>query len=67
MSDDLRQRGGSDRKRININQAHEVRYWAEKFGVSPQELKHAVGTVGDRAKRVQDHLRKSPPVGERIR
>ena len=50
-----------------MSQAHEVRYWAEKFGVSPQELKHAVGTVGDRAKRVQDHLRKSPPVGEGIR
>lgn len=57
MSDDLSKRGGSDRARININQEHEVRYWAEKFGVSPEQLRDAVGAVGDRADRVEDRLK----------
>ncbi|HSW24703.1 MAG TPA: DUF3606 domain-containing protein [Burkholderiaceae bacterium] len=56
MSDDLNKRGGSDRARININQDHEVRDWADKLGVTPEQLKEAVQAVGDRADRVQDHL-----------
>ena len=57
MADDLTQRGGSDRNRINVNQEHELRHWSQKFGVSPQQLKDAVRQVGDRADRVQEHLR----------
>ena len=57
MSDDLSKRGGSDRARININQEHEVRYWAEKFGVSTEQLREAIGAVGDRADRVEDRLK----------
>jgi hypothetical protein len=56
MSDDLNKRGGSDRARININQEHEVRDWANRLGVSPEQLKEAIHAVGDRADRVQDHL-----------
>ena len=56
MSDDLTQRGGSDRLRINIHQEHEVRDWADKFGVSQQQLRDAIRAVGDRADRVQEHL-----------
>jgi len=55
MSDDLSKRG-SDRARININQDHEVRHWAEKFQVSREELRNAVHAVGDRAERVREHL-----------
>jgi Protein of unknown function (DUF3606) len=32
----------ADGRRINVSQEHECRYWAEKFGVSPGELKAAV-------------------------
>ena len=56
MSDDLSKRGSSDRARININQDHEVRHWAEKFQVSREELRNAVHAVGDRAERVREHL-----------
>ena len=56
MSDDLNKRGGSDRARINIHQEHEVRDWADKFGVTQDQLKEAIRAVGDRADRVQDHL-----------
>jgi hypothetical protein len=56
MSDDLTQRGGSDRQRINVNQDYELRDWARRLGVSQQELKEAVRAVGDRADKVRDHL-----------
>ncbi|HSW22178.1 MAG TPA: DUF3606 domain-containing protein [Burkholderiaceae bacterium] len=56
LADDLHKRGGSDRARININQEHEVRDWADKLGVTQEQLKEAVRAVGDRADRVQDHL-----------
>lgn len=29
----------TDCKRINVNEEHECRYWAERFGVTPEELK----------------------------
>ena len=56
MPDNLSQRGGSDRDRINVNQEHELRYWAQRFGVSPEEIRNAVSAAGDRADRVQAHL-----------
>ncbi len=58
MADDLSNRGGSDRNRINVNQEYEVRDWAKKFGVSEQELRQAVQRVGDRAEEVRRHLGK---------
>ena len=71
MSDDLSKRGGSDRARININQEHEVRHWAEKFGVSAEELRNAIHAVGDHAERVREHLkahqRRASPSGEDVR
>lgn len=56
MSDDLRKRGGQDRTRIDVNQDYELRDWAKKFGVTPQQLKEAVKAVGDRAADVEKHL-----------
>lgn len=60
MSDDRTQRGGQDRQRINVNQAFEVRDWANKFGVTAEALRKAVAAVGDRADKVEEHLRTSP-------
>ena len=59
MADDRTQRSGQDRSRINVNQDYEVRDWAKKFGVSPDELKKAVQAVGDRADEVEAHLKGS--------
>ena len=39
----------ADDIRINVNEAYELQYCSEKFGVSPQELRCAVeaaGTIG---------------------
>ena len=57
MADDLSQRGGQDRKRINVNQDHELRNWAQKFGVTSERVREAVQAVGDRADKVEDYLR----------
>jgi hypothetical protein len=45
MADDLKNRGGRDRKRIDVNKDYELRDWSEKFGVSKDELKEAVRAV----------------------
>lgn len=57
MADDKTLRGGQDRQRIDIDQDYEVRDWAQKFGVTPEQLKAAVKAVGDRAEEVEKHLR----------
>jgi len=56
MSDDTSQRGPQDRSRINMTQAHEVRYWTQALGVSEAELSRAVGAVGSSADRVREFL-----------
>ena len=43
------------RTRINVNQDYELRDWAKKFGVTPEQLREAVQAVGDRAE--AGHLR----------
>ena len=57
MPDDRSIRGGPDRRRIDVNQHYELRDWADKFGVCPEEIKDAVKAVGDQANAVQTHLK----------
>ena len=59
MADDLTHRGGRDRTRIDVGQPHELRYWSEKFEVSPEELKEAVKAVGTEAREVEAHLKRN--------
>lgn len=56
MPDDKTRSGGQDRQRINVHEDYELRDWARKFGVSPEELKAAVDRVGDRADEVERYL-----------
>lgn len=57
MSDNLQDRGTPDRKLISMEEAHEVRYWTQRFGVSEDQLRRAVEQVGHSADRVEEHLR----------
>ena len=57
MADDTTRTRPKDVSRININEDYEVRYWTEKFQVSPDQLKAAVKKVGVSAKAVQEYLR----------
>lgn len=56
MSDDKTKTGGQDRKRISLEQDYEVRDWAEKFGVSADELRAAVSRVGNMVEDVERDL-----------
>jgi len=58
MSDDKTKSGSPDRDRINTSEDYEVRYWAEKFGVSHDELKQAVKDSGSNsANTVEEYLK----------
>lgn len=57
MADDKTLRGGQDRQRIDIHEDYEVRDWARRLGVTPEQLKAAVKAVGSRADEVEKHLR----------
>ena len=35
-----------ERKRINVHDDYEIRFWSKKFGVSPNELRCAASKVG---------------------
>ena len=58
MSDN-KSKVAADRKRINVNEDYELRYWTEKFGVSADELKRAVERVGPMAEDVARALGKA--------
>lgn len=51
MPDDKNKRGGSDRNRVSEGQGYEVRYFARKHGISPDEARKLIDRIGnDRAK-----------------
>ena len=56
MADDLKQAGKPDDARINVEQEHELKYWAERFGVSREELRRAVQAAGPMVKDVRRQL-----------
>lgn len=56
MSDDRSKSGGQDRSRISLREDYEVRDWAQKFGVTADELRVAVRAVGDSAAAVEQYL-----------
>jgi len=47
MSDNLDREDQKTLKKINVNQAWEVRYWCEKLGLTESELRAAVKAVGN--------------------
>jgi hypothetical protein len=57
MADNLKNRGGQDRQRINVTEDYELQDWSKKFGVSKDQLKEAVQAVGDRAEKVEQYLK----------
>jgi len=50
--------GSLDRDRINIHENYEVEYWSKKFGITPEELRKAVQSVGTSADNVEKYLKK---------
>lgn len=56
MADDKAERGPNDAARINVNEAHEMRYWTRILGVTEQKLRSAVAAAGVMAKDVRRYL-----------
>jgi hypothetical protein len=59
MADNPNLRTGQDRKRVNVHQEHEVRWWTQKWGVSREELERAVQAVGTSVNEVEKYLNKT--------
>jgi Protein of unknown function (DUF3606) len=57
MADNPKIRGQQDRQRIDVHQEHELRYWSEKFGVTPDDLKEAIEAVGPMVEDVEQRVR----------
>ena len=47
MTDDLSNRGGGDRSRVSADQSHEVRYFADKHGISEQQVRDLIKEHGN--------------------
>lgn len=58
MADNPNLRSGQDRKRVDVHQEHEVRWWTQKWGVSREELEKAVQAVGTSVNKVEEYLNK---------
>ena len=54
--DDRKNKGQPDRSKINIHEAHEVKYWTHQLGVSREKLQATVEKVGNAAAAVRKEL-----------
>lgn len=54
--DNLKNRGQQDRSKINMHEAHEVKYWTKQLNVSQAELQQAVDKGGNSAASVRKQL-----------
>jgi len=46
MADDPNKKDYRDRDRINVHEEHELRYWSDKFKITPDKLKETVKKAG---------------------
>ena len=54
--DNLSNRVQPDRSKINMHEAHEVKYWTHQLGVTRDQLQKVVGKVGNSAAAVRKEL-----------
>jgi 3-oxoacyl-[acyl-carrier-protein] synthase III len=54
--DDLKNKGQADRSKINMHEAHEVKYWTHQLGISRDKLQTVVDKVGNAAAAVRKEL-----------
>lgn len=58
MSDDLEKRRPQDALKINVHESWELTYWSGKFGITKDQLKNAIKTVGTSVVAVKRYLGK---------
>ncbi|MDP3495275.1 MAG: DUF3606 domain-containing protein [Hyphomonadaceae bacterium] len=62
MSDNRQDPGPLDGKLISLEQSYEVAFWSEALGITRDELREAVETVGHSAAAVRVYLADRPTV-----
>lgn len=60
MADDQQYREPSDRSRVNLSDAYEVRFWMMEFGCTEEQLRAAAKEHGDSAAAIGEALKKAP-------
>lgn len=59
MTDNPLYKDGRDDTRINLHQAHEIRYWTNKWTITETTLRTAVAAAGVLVKDVEAWLRRN--------
>ncbi|WP_437229313.1 DUF3606 domain-containing protein [Planctomicrobium sp. SH661] len=57
MADDRTKKGPQDAQRVNVNEDYELAYWTKRFGVSADELRAAVKSVGTSVSAIEAALK----------
>lgn len=57
MSDNKNMQDGRDRSKVNGNESYELSYLEEKIGVSRDQVREAIDTVGNSRAKVEEYLR----------
>jgi hypothetical protein len=54
--DNLTKKDQRDRSKINMHEAHEVKYWTKELGITKEKLQEVVNKVGNSAAAVRKEL-----------
>jgi hypothetical protein len=57
VSDDKQNVGSPDRDRISLSEDYEIRDWTKSLNVTEEQLRDAVGKVGNSADKVREYLK----------
>ena len=56
MSHQMHEHELNHRTRVEINDNESLQHWVDTFGVSENELRYVIDTIGDNVKEVEDYL-----------
>ena len=57
MADNTSNRGAQDRARVSGEQEHEVRYFAEKHGITTQQVQELIKQHGNSREKLEEAVR----------
>jgi hypothetical protein len=58
MADDKNKQDARDRNQVSGSEDYEVKYMAEKLGVSQERVREAIKAVGNNRQKIEEHLSK---------
>lgn len=58
MADNKDLRDGRDRSRVAGEEPYEVQYMADRYGVSPEEIRRLIEEVGNNRQEIEEALQK---------